>query len=279
MREQAVVESPRPMSSQRSGPIGYTIAVTGGKGGVGKTQISANIALALAERGLKTLAVDLDLGLANLDVLFGITVQRDLEGVVDRRVKPADCIVPVDGGVSLLPSASGVARMASLDENEREWLWAGLREAAAGYHSVILDTAAGIGPMVIDGLVRADRIVLVTTPDPTALTDAYALLKVLVADGGNVPPVSLIVNLASDAGEAVDAYRKLRRVVRAYLSIDLDLMAGIPRDPAVSRASRLQRPLLLDHRGGSAARTLDRIGSRLADEVRKAARRNRKEAS
>jgi MinD-like ATPase involved in chromosome partitioning or flagellar assembly len=85
--------------------------------------------------------------------------------------------------------------------------------------------------------------------------------------------------MASDAGEAVDAYRKLRRVVRAYLGLDMDLLAGIPRDPAVARASRLQRPLLLDQRGGSAARTLDRIGSRLADEIRHAARRAPREAS
>jgi flagellar biosynthesis protein FlhG len=267
-----VVERPPPENERRAG---YTIAVTSGKGGVGKTQVSANLSLALASRGLRTLAVDLDLGLANLDVLFGVTASRDLRHVVEGRAAPSSCIVPVPGHLDLLPASSGVGRMAALDVDDRDRVWAGIDAAAAPYDVVVLDTAAGIGRTVLDGLLRSDRIVLVTTPDPAALTDAYALLKVLAAEGAGTAPVGLVVNMASDAGEALEAFRKLRRVVRGFLGCELELVAGITRDAAVARAARLQRPLLLDRPGSPAARTLDRIGARLADEARETARRRR----
>jgi flagellar biosynthesis protein FlhG len=274
VREQALLDEPR--SGTHSRLAGYSIAVTGGKGGVGKTQVAANIALAMQARGVRTLLVDLDLGLANLDVLFGVTAGRDLRHVVEDGARPGDCILTVPGDVALLPAASGVARMARLEKDERQRVWDGLAEATAPYRATVLDTAAGIGPSVVESLLRVDRILLVTTPDPAALTDAYALLKV-VASEGSVPPVSVVVNLASDAGEALDAFRKLRRVVRGFLGLEPELMAGITRDAAVSRAGRLQRPLLLDRPESPAARTLDRIGTRLVDLVRASGRR--KEAS
>jgi flagellar biosynthesis protein FlhG len=279
VREHGLVEIPQPEIGRRGGAPAFTVAVTGGKGGVGKTQVAANVALALAGRGLKTLAVDLDLGLANLDVLFGATARRDIRHILDSGATYAECVLEVSGGLHLLPGSSGVSRMASLDAEDRERMWAAVRQAGQGYQAVVYDTAAGLGPTVIEGLCRADRVIIVTTPDPAALTDAYALLKVLVTEHDDVPPVSLVVNLAVDAGEVVTAFRKLRRVVRGYLKTDLELMAGITRDPAVVRASRLQKPLLLDCPGSPAAKMLDRIGGRLADEIRTAARRSRKDAS
>lgn len=242
------------------------VLVTGGKGGIGKTSITANLALALAGMGCRTLAADLDLGLANLDVLLRIFPKYHL-GTVARGEKTArECIVRTPGNVDVIAAPSGIESMAALGERERTRILAGLASLSASYDLVLADSAAGIAPDVLAFGAVADRVLLVTTPEPSALTDAYALFKLLSQRRPNVQ-AGLVVNAAADLAEADSASKKLRLVAQRYLgNAPIDL-GWIPRDAAVTRASREQRPFVSASPEALASASLRLLARRLREWV------------
>lgn len=225
--------------------------LTGGKGGVGKTLLAANLALELARRGRRVLLADLDLALSNLDVLLHLPATRSLEQFLARRAELSECVLRDAHGVDVLPAASGAKQLAVLSESERTRLLVHLEELSGDYDLVVADGAAGIGPDVLAFAGAADHVLLVTTPEPTALTDAYGLVKALHAHGEEgereVPTPELVVNQASGVEEAESTAARLRSVCERFLARSPKLAGWMPRSAGIARSIERQRPFALAH--------------------------------
>jgi flagellar biosynthesis protein FlhG len=221
------------------------VAVTSGKGGVGKSMLTANLAVILAQAGKKVLAVDADLGLSNLDVIFNAYGRFNLSHVLDGQASFRDCIVQSEG-VSLLSGGSGIGRLAHLTYRERLAVLEGLVKAAHEYDYVLVDTGAGISSSTMSFVLSADESIVVTTPEPTAMTDAYALIKTAAArkPQGNM---KLLVNMARDRAEGLRTAEKMCLITRQFLSFHLDSCGCIPQDDAVPRSVRERKPFVIAH--------------------------------
>ncbi|MDD9965183.1 MAG: MinD/ParA family protein [Myxococcales bacterium] len=243
-----------------------SISITSGKGGVGKTNISINLALALAKRGLRVLLLDADMGLANVDVLLGIHAERTLYDVVTNDLSLRDILVHVSDHLDLLPAHSGVLRLERLSDTDRTRLVDELDGLCEGYDALLIDTGAGIGENVLFFNDLADRVLLVTVPEPTALTDTYAMIKILNRSYG-VDSMSLIVNQAATAAVAANVHEKLEEVSNRFLGLSLTLAGSLPSDPAVCSAVQA-RTAVLEHDGESPfARGIRAMAARLASEL------------
>jgi flagellar biosynthesis protein FlhG len=221
-----------------------TFAVTSGKGGVGKTSITVNLALALAQQGRKVLIIDADLGLANVDVMLGLNPLYTINDVIAGRKSLAEVIVQGPGGVQILPAASGITELTSLTQEEKLIIMQELEEFETMADVVIIDTAAGISDTVLYfNLAAQDRLV-VATDEPTSLTDAYALIKVMYTQHQE-RSFKLVVNNVANEAAAKGVYRKLSMAADHFLGgLSLDYLGFVPKDPQVSKAVIMQTPLL-----------------------------------
>jgi len=219
------------------------VAFTSGKGGVGKTNIAAAMAVLLAGYGRRVLLVDGDLGLANIDILFGIKPRLTLQHVIRDGCGIEDVLLEGPRGVLILPAGSGLQELASPGQAQLDELLAAFRAFSSRMDYILFDTPAGISPTVTAFLEPSDRVVLVTVPEPTALTDAYALMKVLWRRGHR-GEISVLINQADEA-EARAMFRGLAWVTEQFLDQQLDYLGHVPRDPLVGEAVRRQQPITL----------------------------------
>ena len=244
------------------------VLVTGGKGGVGKSTLAANLSVQLARSGVETLLVDLDLGLANLDVLLRLERRADVEDLLSGARALEDCVVRGPAGLSVLPASSGAYELARAGEDRRRVLLSELARAAGSYEIVVGDTAAGIGEDVLAFAAAADRVLLVTNPEPAAMTDAYGVLKALDAwsraEGLEVATPELVVNLAAGAEEARGVAQRLRTVAERFLARSPHLIGWLPRSRAVQAAALEQRPFVLADPASNASQRLAALAERLA---------------
>lgn len=220
-----------------------TIAVTSGKGGVGKTCITVNLARALARGGRRVLLIDADLGLANVDTLLGLHPRATLRQVVAEGRALEDVLLDGPGGIKIVPAASGFEDMARLGGREICFLLAQFDALARDFDVALIDTGAGISPAVLCFALAADEKVIVTTPEPTALTDAYALLKVLATRYGERDP-SLIVNQARSAADAARTRAHLSRVTERFLGLVPRFLGHLPYDPELAESVRRQQAVV-----------------------------------
>ncbi len=218
-------------------------SVTSGKGGVGKTAVVANLAVLLARMGKRVLILDADLGLANIDVVFGIAPGHNLNHFFTGE-QPLDAIL-TDGpeGIKILPAGSGVQRFTRLDSEQKMRLLEALDSMNNDFDFVLIDTEAGISENVTYFNTAAQEILVVTTPEPTAITDAYALMK-LLSNQFHEKHFNLIVNFIKNEEEALDVYRKLTMVANRYLDISIDYIGSIPKDKLMVDAIRKQQVLV-----------------------------------
>jgi flagellar biosynthesis protein FlhG len=225
-------------------------AITSGKGGVGKTFVSANLAAALAARGERVLVLDADLGLANLDVVLNLYPKITLHDVFTGKCPLEEAILKAPGGFSVLLAGSGMVEYSRLTPEVRDQLLEVIEKVTPRFDRVLLDTGAGISDVVLFTVSLADEVLVVATPEPTSLTDAYATIKVLANTQGR-RAVRLLVNQAHRPGEGKVIRGQLQLVVDRYVSQTLDtpvkltLVGEVPTDPAV-RESVQKRQLLLD---------------------------------
>jgi flagellar biosynthesis protein FlhG len=267
LRELAVqtrypVENGRAVVANRK-PL-RTIAITSGKGGVGKTSISTNLALLLASAGQRVIVLDADLGLANVHIHLGLTPVDTIEHVIYGERSIQEVLVSGPNGIQLLAGASGIADVANLTEERETRLLEKLRELDQLADVMIVDTGAGVSRHVMTFLQSADETIVVVTPDPSSIADAYAAIKVLLA-GHPGAKVSLIVNMARDLKEAEAVADKLRLVCRRFLKMEPDVLGYVPRDAGLEAAIRAQRPLCLDNPACPAARALAAIAYQLGN--------------
>jgi flagellar biosynthesis protein FlhG len=246
------------------------MAVTSGKGGVGKTFVSANLAAALARQGRRVLVLDADLGLANLDILLNLAPKITLHDVFTGKSSLDDAILPAPGGFSVLLAGSGMVEYSRMTPEVREQLLAVIDKVAPRYDDIVLDTGAGISDVVLYAVSLAGQVLLVVTPEPTSMTDAYATIKVLATTQAR-RQVQLVVNQTRKHGEGRAVCLQLQQVVDRFVNpglvapMRLDLLGQVPLDIAV-RDSVLRRQLLLQALPGApAALAVAAVAARLLD--------------
>ncbi|MCB1759796.1 MAG: MinD/ParA family protein [Gammaproteobacteria bacterium] len=219
------------------------IAVTGGKGGVGKTNISVNLAVAMADLGKRVMLLDADLGLANIDVVLGLHPEYDLSHVLRGERSLESILVTGPSGVRVAPAASGVQQMAELSEAEHAGLIRAFSDVGEDLDVMIIDTAAGISDVVVSFSRAAQEVVVVVCDEPASITDAYALIKLLNREYG-VDRFQILANMVRSAQEGVTLYNKMCRVTDRYLDVMLNFMGSIPYDDNLRKAVRTQKPVV-----------------------------------
>lgn len=253
----------RARPSRRPDGLAQAIAVTSGKGGVGKTNLAVNLAVCLSRLGRRVCLLDADLGLANADVLCSLTPRRTLEHVVNGRCRLAEAMLLAPGGFRLIAGACGVAGLADMSRADRQILLEQLSVLDALADDVIIDTSAGLSENVLAFAIAARRVLVATTPEPTALTDGYGMIKALTARSPHVRP-QLVVNLVASTAEARSVHGRMNRVTRTFLGRELPHAASIPADPAVPEAVRHRVPFALYAPGSPATVAVEGLAARLA---------------
>ncbi|MCA9284775.1 MAG: MinD/ParA family protein [Phycisphaerales bacterium] len=246
--------------------LARALAIASGKGGVGKSNVAVNLSVGLAQLGVRTVLLDADLGLANADVLCGLSPRITLDDVVARRSSLAEAVVAAPGGFRLVPGASGVVRMANLPTADRNSLLRELESLERMADVIVIDTGAGIGPNVVGFAAAARSVVVVVTPEPTSITDAYAMVKSLHARCKDLR-VELLVNMAGSESEARDVHARIDRVAQAFLGRTIGFAGAVPLDAAVREAVRGRYPVTLLRPRSPAGRAFRRLARRYVDAV------------
>ena len=240
------------------------ILVASGKGGVGKSNLSLNLAIAARALGRRVLLLDADVGLGNAEILAGVSASRHLADVLAGRCRLEEAVVPGPGGVDLLAGGHGLAELPPVDG--LRWRHVLGQLAGRGWDLVVIDGGAGVGGAVRPQLLAARELLVVTTPEPTALADAYAVIKLVAARGGGaVPRLWVAVNQVQRPAEGETAFARLAGVCRRFLGVEPQLLGLVPLDPQVRVAVRRQVPLLLAAPQSPAARAVDAMARRLLD--------------
>jgi len=227
---------------QESNPI-KVIAVSGGKGGVGKTNVSLNTAIALGQLGKRVLVLDADLGLANVDVMLGLRVQRNLSHVLSGECELDDIIIKGPAGINIIPASSGTQSMVDLTPAEHAGLIRAFSDMNTQFDVLIVDTAAGISDMVLSFARAAQDVLLVVCDEPTSITDCYALMKLLSRDH-DVFKFKVVANMVRSPKEGQQLFGKLSKVSERFLDVALDLVAVIPFDENIRKSVRKQQAIV-----------------------------------
>lgn len=245
-----------------SRPPVQVIAVTGGKGGVGKSTISANLAISMAQAGRKVMLLDADLGLANLDVLLGLSPKHHLGHVIAGQVDLADVFIPGPAGIQLVPASNGLEEMAELSEAENIGLIRAFSELDSEVDTLIIDTAAGLGKSVINFARAAREVLLVVCDEPASITDAYATVKVL-SSRYKVDRFHVVANRARTALAGRELFNKLVRVTDRFLDVHLEYLGTVPEDDQLQRAVQMQRAVVDAYPRSKSAQSIKTIARKV----------------
>jgi len=235
-----------------------TIAVTSGKGGVGKTNIAANLAMIFRRYKKRVLLIDLDLGLANVDILLGLRPEYTLQDVIEGRKQIKDIIMQGPDGIKFVPASSGIEELTSLSEKQKEALFKGFCDLDEELDIVIVDTGAGISSNVLSFVLASNEILLITTPEPTAITDAYAMIKALSRKKKDLN-IKLLVNLSNSREEAELTMKKIASVTHRFLNINVQYLGYLLQDPNIPIAARLQRTFVKEYPNTTATSCLNNM--------------------
>jgi len=238
-RQKQQADSPHagPASGQKGIRV---ISVTSGKGGVGKSNVVSNLAIAMSAQGKKVLVIDADLGLGNLDVLLGLSPAYNLNHVLNGEKNIAEILIDGPAGIKIIPAGSGVQEFTSLGQHEKLKLLDELDMLEEQFDVLIVDTEAGISENVTYFTVAAQEIIVVVTPEPTSITDVYALIK-LLATRYSEHHFKVLVNMAKDSEDALEVFRKLANVAGRFLDISLDYLGCVVKDEKVVEAVKRQK--------------------------------------
>ena len=251
-----------PQDAAASKGAARVIAVTSGKGGVGKTNLTVNLAIALGMAGKRVIIIDADLGMANVDVILGTVSKHNLTHLLKDDVSLQDVLVHGPYGVNYISGGSGIENAMDWSPQERNRLLNKLAECEALADVILVDTGAGIGKNVLDFILSADEVILLTTPEPTALTDAYAVMKAYSLYAAQ-KTMKLVVNRVYNETESRDVVTKLKRTSAKFLQMQVDCLGYIYEDRNMMQAVRRQMPLLAAYPNTISARCVQAIANSL----------------
>ncbi|WP_293750561.1 MinD/ParA family protein [uncultured Paraglaciecola sp.] len=240
------------------------IAVTGGKGGVGKTNVTLNTAISLAQQGKRVMVLDADLGLANVDVLLGLRVEKNLSHVLSGECTLDEVLVEGPYGIKIAPATSGSQSMTELTSTEHAGLIRAFSELQSQIDVLIVDTAAGISDMVLSFSKASQDVVMVVCDEPTSLTDAYALIKILNKEHG-IFRFKIVANMVRSMREGDELFSKLTKVTNRFLDVALELVAVIPFDENVRKSVRKQKAVVEAFPTSPAAVAIRRLAKKAID--------------
>ena len=244
------------------------ISVTSGKGGVGKSNVVSNLAIALSAQGKKVLLIDADLGLGNLDVLLGLSPLYNLNHVLNGEKSLSEILIDGPAGIKIIPAGSGVQEFTSLGQHEKLKLLDELDMLEEQFDIMIVDTEAGISENVTYFTVAAQEIIVVVTPEPTSITDVYALIK-LLATRYSEHHFKVLVNMAKDSEDALEVFRKLANVAGRFLDISLDYLGCVVKDEKVVEAVKRQKAVTELFSESEAAACFATLAKRVIENTRK----------
>ncbi|MDH4200963.1 MAG: MinD/ParA family protein [Spirochaetia bacterium] len=240
------------------------ITITSGKGGVGKSSVSVNLALTIAKSGKKVLLFDADLGLANINVMLGVIPKYNLYHVVKGSKKLNEIIIKTPEGLDLIAGASGYSILANLNITEREKLISEF-EKLPYYDIMIIDTGAGVGANVIGFTLPADEVLVITTPEPTSITDAYGIIKSIVLQSSD-KNIKLLVNRVSSSLEAKKVLERVVNISNQFLNVKVDSAGYIFEDEFVSKSIRQQKPFILEYPKSKASACLQLVAGKILNQ-------------
>jgi len=239
------------------------IAVTSGKGGVGKTNISTNMGIAYAKMGKNVIVIDADLGLANVNVMMNIIPKFNLYHVMKKQKKMSDIIIDTEYGIKFIAGASGFSKIANMEEAERSDFIKELYTLAEA-DIIIIDTSAGVSKNVLSFVAAADEVVIVTTSEPTAITDAYGIIKIIATEVENYDlNLKMIVNRVNSALEGKKIAERMIQIVAQFLNLKVEYLGFIYNDPAVEQAVLKQKPFFIHAPKSKASGCLRHIVAKL----------------
>ncbi|MBS3994716.1 MAG: MinD/ParA family protein [Alkaliphilus sp.] len=241
------------------------ITVTSGKGGVGKTNFTINLGLALAKLGYKVTILDADLGLANIDVIIGLIPQYTLANVIRKEKTLQEIIVEGPRGVKIISGGSGLKEMVNLSESQLIDLVDSLKAIGKSSDFILIDTGAGINNAVLTFVYAATEVILITTPEPTSITDAYAVLKNIVAEDKD-KVIRLLINRVESNEEGISIYNKINNASQRFLDISIQKLGYLYDDSIVSKSVKAQQPFLISYPNSLISQGIELIASRLINE-------------
>lgn len=251
------------ISEKNSGRAPWVVSITSGKGGVGKTNIVGNLAVSFQRKGKNVLVFDADLGLANIDIIFGIHPKDNIDAVIRGEKKLSEIIVQGPEGVSVIPASSGIEEMANLTEGQKLHLLSEFDDLNHRFDVMLVDTGAGISSNVVYFNMAAQKRVVVVTPEPTAITDAYALLKVMF-NQYKTTEFFILMNMVKDEKEAKTVFKKLSQVADKFLKgICLDYAGCILWDEYLKQAVVKRQPVVCAYPRAVASQNMDTLADRL----------------
>jgi flagellar biosynthesis protein FlhG len=240
-----------------------TISVTSGKGGVGKSTLVSNIAYALAQKNKKVLILDGDLGLANVDIMFGVRTNGSVEHVLNGTRGIDEIIVDVSPNISLIPGGSGIYGLQNTSLLQKKMLLDQISQLPSAYDYMLIDTASGIDDNVLYLNSAAHEILVVLTPDPSSLADAYALIKVMNKKYQE-QKFSVVANLAADEKEGLALFKRLSDVSQKFLNVSLDYKGFIPADTDLRKATKSQQLILREMPNSTSAQAIRKLSEKLS---------------
>ncbi len=248
--------------------LARVITVTSGKGGVGKSNTAINLAIQFKKMGKRVIILDADFGLANIEIMFGAVPKHNLYDLIYQGMNIKDIITWGPNEVGFISGGSGIAGMANLSRDHLVYIIQNLAELDALTDVIIVDTGAGIADAVLEFLVASGEIILVTTPEPTSITDSYSLLKALSRHdrfSSEATQIKVVSNRVETEEEGVNLYNKLNMVVKRYLNIPISYLGSIPQDNALAKAVMQQMPVSIQDPGAPSAIAYERLAEHLLD--------------
>ncbi len=249
-----------PFNKHISNPL--MICFSSGKGGVGKTSLALNIAISIAQKGKEILIVDGDLGLANIDVMLGLAVETTIKDILTKGGDPLTALVYPEPNLAVLPASSGIPEMVDLGNEDTRLLAETLHFIATHFEIILIDTAAGIGQSVLWFNTFVHKNIVIMTPDPTSITDAYALMKVLSHHHGR-KNFYILINQVEGEDDAKKIFLGIQKVTDKFLGINLSFLGYVPKDKAMTRAIQTQIPIIQSNPKAESALAIKMIAQKI----------------